>query len=265
MENTTTTKRTYQKHKIIGKITVKHFAKLTKYVDEETYELYIEIIAKKQNTKFRSHIRFSKSSIEELMEDSEYERCEEKKVLEFIIYGLNIFERDDFKISEINDIFNWLYKPVSYLTEELLKSEIQEEFITNNEYHGLTKLIFTPEILFYTTSSMLQYYKYLETGYKSLITEKYKSNIWVLSSFEYILEFNLTKKMIEREIKDNDFELFGLTTLESFMKGQYQKFMLKFDIHPKMEDTFLDIVQLIKLNNPDIYRLFGYYKNNSAK
>jgi hypothetical protein len=260
MEENTTPKRTYQKHKIIGKITIKHFAKLAKYADDETYELYIEIIAKKQNTKFRSHILIKDTSIEELMENSEYEREEEKKVLEYIIDGLNVFERDDFKISEINDIFQWLNRPVSALTEELLKSEIQEELITNNEYHGIGKIMFAPQISSLSKSSLLLYYKYLDTGYKSLMTEKYKSNIWVLKSFEDILEFNLTQKAIEIKIEDDYNYLFEMKSLHSFMKGHYKKFMLEFHIHPTMEDTFLDILRLIENNNSNIYRLFEYYK-----
>jgi hypothetical protein len=260
MEENTTPKRTYQKHKTIGKITIKHFAKLAKYADDESYELYIEIIAKKQNTKFYSHIQIKETSIEELMEISEHERSEEKKVLEFIIAGLNIFERDDFKISEINDIYQWLNKPVSTLTEELLKSEIQEELITNNEYHGMGKIMFAPQILSFSKSSLLLYYKYLDTGYKALITEKYNSNIWVLKAMEDVLEFRLTKEVIEKKIEDDYNYLLHITSLQSFMQGVYQKFMIKFNIHPEMQNTFTDIVRLIKNNSPDIYRLIEYYK-----
>lgn len=144
METTTAPKRTYQKHKTEGKITVKHYLdvrlKPSIHEEKEYYPVYVRVMTKGQTANFKSTTNIITTQNDF---DNEFWNDEAKKALQkeveniiTIVKDLKPFERTDFKITELTELYTNLSKPFFDILDlrfrEFLKLKFEDYF--NQKY-----------------------------------------------------------------------------------------------------------------------------------
>ena len=172
------TKRTYQKHKIGGKATVKHFlnTKIKEYSRSKIFQpdndaihpLYMNISVKRQNTSAKSLFSIHCTVEEyEKRKNSFYLRYQEyeNQRIQFISDKLRPYENDDFKISDLLYVYKMDLQKIPNIINELLYLEIVEV---------------CPEANFGYTVSPFSVLSHFESKYPELklLKEKFSSDIW---------------------------------------------------------------------------------------
>lgn len=140
METTTTPKRKYQKHKTEGKITVKHYldVKLKPSIHEgkEYYPVYVRVTAKAQAAQFKSttNIIATQNDFDNEVWNDEAKKALQKEVENIIaiVKDLKPFERQNFRITELTELYTNLSKPFFDILDlrfrEFLKLKFEDYF-----------------------------------------------------------------------------------------------------------------------------------------
>lgn len=208
METTEKPKRTYQKHKTEKKITVKHYVNTNfKQTENELgftqYPVYVQVTYNRKNTKFKSKIPYTYltqlpfipilESIDSFKEyyvstPNGFERAliRESNFINWLVEQQISKKGDNFKISELPNIYHSNFLELSYFTECSLKMEIQNTLCEITGHTNLNKYL--KYVLFPTPigSSALINFEYYLQRYPELIKlkAKYSSQVWLLNMYE---------------------------------------------------------------------------------
>lgn len=204
-------KRTYQKHKTGGVISVFHFpnTKIKPILIDgvETFPVYIRITVKKQVTTIKSLIlgtyKVGENSILENESNKSVIELETKIIKDFI-ERCNPFQRTDFHISEISNFHAELYKSFHYLYLESTTDwvgEILEKYAEENKIDEklfMSVILLNKNTVFTVMRAFKQFIPILEALY--LMPNYSLNNILT----EFISDKNLYKEVIKKGIVDKN-------------------------------------------------------------
>ena len=188
-----TAKKKYQKHKVGGKITIKHY--LNQGAKDSFYrQFYMTITVKRKVTQIKSRIfaGYTESDLITKSKEIELITNRESENLTKIIESLNPFDDDNFDIGLISYRYSERYGSLEYLVNNLLIHEIQN-LVTGDK--PFWKSDFKSE---YTLNrnlnacTLLEYFK--ANGYNvDELLKKYPSEIWFFNAYLSELKYNLQR------------------------------------------------------------------------
>ena len=256
----------YKKNNADKKISFKYFLntnlKPYDYPDgnggfNKAYHVYLRISLKSQTTQMPSSALlpwsydfFSKEEFETFLKEGQNEAInQEIEDLKWIIEKIKPFEREDFLIKELTEIYKILNNSVCGFVDTMLASELfrLDGFITHSEkphigynYWSLTgqpairQIIIDEEQKPFNSLQML---------------DEYKSDIWGLFAYEHLF---FSRRKVANKLSYGN----SAGGMRAFVKGEYQKEMVKEFGESTMQPIFNDMMKLFKKNMKHYNLLF---------
>lgn len=267
VEQENTTKVRYRKDNADKKISFKYFLntnlKPYDYPDgdgglSQAYHIYLRISLKSQTTQMPSSALlpycydfFSKEEFEIFLKEGQNEVInQEIEDLKWIIEKIKPFEREDFLIKELTEIYKIFNDSVCGFVETTLASELfrLDGFITLSKkpyigynYWGLKGQPAIRQIVINEEG---------ERPVESLqMLDEYKSDIWGLFAYEHLF---FSRRKVANKLSGGNFA----GGMRAFIKGEYQKEMIKEFGESIMQPIFDDMMKLFKKNMKHFNLLF---------
>lgn len=225
---------------------------------KKAYHVYLRISLKSQTTQMPSHAIspyiydfFSEKEFDEFLNEGQNaDIIQEINDLKWIIDKLKPFERENFLIKEFTEVYKILNNSVSSLVEQMLASELYrlDGFISMSEKpdigYNYLRLTGKPAIRQIIIDEEQKPFNSLQ------MLDEYKSDIWGLFAYEHL--FFSRRKVAT---KSNSMNLAG--GMRAFVKGEFQKEMVKEFGEAIMQPIFDDVMKLFKKNMKHFNLLFN--------
>ncbi len=181
------TKRTYQKHKIDGKISIKYVPHYHNRYDKKM-SLYVQLTVKRQTTRFKSKIESNGEDMTFFLEDNLFKSSIKREcdLIRFLLLKLKPFENDNFDIKDFFKLYNRNDIDLSIAFDIFLRKSMSVNLKNNNSLVRLKPIVFAlyfqdkfPHLqdIFTVFTSKIWYLDVLVEEYKQAFNDKYYNDI----------------------------------------------------------------------------------------
>lgn len=234
------TKRTYQKHTVGGKISIKYVSHYHNNNDKKI-SLYVQLTVKRQTTKFKSKINVSGEDMTFFLEDNLFKSSIKREfdLIHFLLSKLKPFENDNFDIKDFFKLYNRNDIDLTIAFDSFLRKSMRLNSKNNNSLLRLKPIVFA---------------LYFQDKYPHLneIFTIFTSKIWYLDVLveEYMQVFN-DKFLNEKDIPNYDFLY---PTIHDFVSGEFQKSLNYFMNNEDSTKLIEDMNKLYNLFEKDYWQ-----------